>query len=123
MFAIYVRSTRAIRYAIALTHGYKAMETRTRNVLKRLIGQRVAVIETGRGKAAIVGYLNIDSCDYIEKERFDKMHMFHCVPSGSKYDCKKGSGKYCYWVSDPVPCDPFPVPENAIKHGRSYCEF
>jgi len=123
MHAIYVRSTRSIRYAIALVQGYKVMETRTRNVLKSLIGKRVAVIETGRGKSMIVGYINIDKYEYIEKEQFDKMYMFHCVPAGSKYDCKKGSGKYCYWVSNPIPCEPYPVPENAVKHGRSWCEF
>lgn len=122
MKAIYVNSS-GVNYARAIVQGYKLFETRSKNVLQPLIGERVAVIITGRGHARVIGYVTITDRVYVGYNLFRSMYNCHLVPLGSKYDCIPGSGKYCYSLKDPEVCDPYPVPENVVRHGRTWCEW
>ena len=124
MFGIYVHQNR-VRYADLIVEGYKPVETRTRNMLKNLIGQRVAVIRTRDGKPAdIVGYVTINRAEYHTRDELDSdaMRLWQTlIPPGSRYDCT-GAGKWCYYLSrpekldTPVRLDDIPV----IRKTRSY---
>lgn len=124
MYGIYVQSTRAIDYAIALVSGYKPLESRTRDVFKSLdLSQELAVIRTGRGrKPEIVGYITMEPGYHVTPEQFHRMYAGHLVPPGSKYDTDE-RGKWLYKVTSWRRLDmPVELPEH-INHGRSYTEF
>lgn len=119
---IYVNSKK-VPYARLIIDGKKIYETRTRNVLRSLIGRRIAIVETGKGSPAIIGFVTIDGADYFEHEAFERIRSLTCIPAGGAYD-DLGKGKWCYKLSDPVKLDrPIPLPQDAVRHGRSWCEF
>ena len=123
MIGIFVNEN-GVRYAYAIVHGYKTIETRNRNMLSALIGKRVAVIRTKRNcNPLVVGYVTIESCFFCKANDFGKIWKEHLIPTGSQYDCNNGRGKWCYRLSDAEKCDPFELPSSAIRHGRSWCEF
>lgn len=120
---MFVNEDGGVRYAWAIVHGNKKAETRTRDMLKRLVGQRVAVIRTRRGKnPEVVGFVTITRKEFVKKEDFAGLFNLHLVPPGSGRDCTR-SGKWFYYLEDPEPCDPYPLPADAVRHGRSWCEF
>lgn len=85
----------------------KLVETRERNTLKSLVGQRVGIIRTGRGKAMLVGYVTIkDVIVYETVEAFRADEARHKVKAGSKYDIKPNGKKYGYVLEKPVRCEP-----------------
>lgn len=123
MYAIYVNEPGCIPYARLIAEAYKTLETRSRNVFKQIIGERVAIIRTSRhSQPTVVGYATISKADYISREEFQQLFSKHLVPPGSKFDCK-GAGKWCYTMTNARPCEPYPLPQNRINHGRSYTEF
>ena len=122
MYGIFVNS-RGVPYALAIAGGYKRAETRARDMLRRLIGQRVAVIETGKGKApAVVGYVTITGAEFIPADKFDSYRELTLIPPGSRYDCH-GRGKWLYYLAGAELCQRYELPADAVRHGRSYCEF
>lgn len=122
MYGVYVNENGCIRYARMIVSGYKPIETRTRNMLKSLIGERVAIVRTRRGKnPMVVGYATIDRAVFHTKAELENMRNLTLIPEGSAYDCKR-TGKWCYYMVGAEECEPYPLPER-INHGRSYCEF
>ena len=122
MYGIYVNENGCVPYAKAIVQRYKPIETRNRNMLKSLIGERVAVVRTKRGKQPmVVGHATIFKTEFHTQEELDTMRNMTLIPEGSQYDCK-GKGKWCYYMVDAEECEPYPLPER-INHGRSYCEF
>ena len=92
-------------------------------MLKNLIGKRVAIIRTCRGKnPVIVGYVTIDKAWFCPAYDFDKYRDKTMIPAGSAYDCNT-RGKWFYELSNPEECPAYDLPQNAVRHGRSYCEF
>lgn len=123
MKAIFVNENGCVPYAHALVQGYKTDETRSRDMLSALVGERVAVARTKRGKAPlVVGYVTITEKTFCNAEDFAALYNRHLVPSGSAYDAR-GKGKWLYHVADPEECTPYPLPSSAVRHGRSWCEF
>lgn len=125
MKAMYVHqlSRQGVPYADAIVQAYKSIETRSRNMLKALVGERVAVVRTVSGKVpVVVGYVTVVAASFCPATDFDKYFNQHLVPSGSVYDCR-GKGKWFYHLANAETCEPFQVPASAIKHGRSWCEF
>jgi len=123
MYGIFVNDDGPVKYAEAIVTGRKPVETRSRNMLKRLYGQRVAIIQTGKNKApTIIGYATITAAFHYPKEYMDNIRYHTLIPAGSKYD-SDSRGKWCYWMSWPEACKPYSLPGNAVRHGRSYCEF
>ena len=123
MKAMFVNEDGGIRYAAAIVQGYKPIETRTKNMLAELVGERVAVIRTRRGKApTVLGYVDVVSSAHRNGKWLDENRDKTLIPAGSKYDVN-GWAKWCYFLENPAPCDPYPLPENAVRHGRSWCEF
>ena len=116
-------SHQGVKYADAIADGIKPVETRSRNMLQALVGERVAIVRTMRGKApTVMGYVTVCSATFKPWEWMDANRDLTLIPSGSKYDCT-GRGEWCYFLRDAERCDPFPLPPSAIRHGRSWCEF
>ena len=112
-----------IPYADAIAAGIKPVETRSRDMLRRLMGERVAIVKTVRGKRpAVVGFCDIVRADFCPLSAWDRVRDIALIPPGSAFDCK-GRGKWCYWIENAERVKPYPLPENAVRHGRSWCEF
>lgn len=110
-------------YVEEIMRGNKTMETRSKNMLRALVGERVAVVRTGRGKKpTVVGTVYISDAEFIPADLWDMYREDTLVPWGSKHDCR-GKGKWGYILEAPQECVPYPLPENAVRHGRSWCEF
>lgn len=123
MFGIFVNENGCIAYARAIVMGLKPIETRNRNMLKSLVDKRVAIIRTRRGKSPmIVGYATITEAVFHTREEMEALRGLTLIPEGSEYDCK-GHGKWCYYLTNPEACEPYPLPKDRVNHGRSYCEF
>ena len=123
MKGIFVRELPGgIPYASAIVHGHKPIETRSRRMLSGCVGDRVAVIRTGRGSPVVVGYVKIVRESFCPADRFESFRDLTLIPPGSKFDCR-GRGKWFYWLSRPEWCKPYPLPAGAIRHGRSWAEW
>ena len=93
--------------------GIKTIETREKNTLKSLVGQRVGIIRTGCGKATLRGYVTIsDVIIYDSVEKFRDDETKHKVAAGSKYDIKKK--KHGYILINPERCEPILVTTKGI---------
>lgn len=120
--AMYVHDTKETPYAMQIVKGLKFIETRTRNVLKRFVGERVLVIRTRSGHPAeIIGEVTIINARFYNAEELNTMRNLTRIPEGSKYDCT-GNGKWCYWMADPEEyTKPIPLSEcNVISRTMSY---
>jgi hypothetical protein len=120
MKGIFVNENEA-PFANWIVQGWKTIETRSRNMLKPLVGERVAIVRTKRGeKPVVIGVVKITDSfrDDVRFFREDTM-----IPVGSKYDTGM---RWMYVLEDPAPISPdswYPLPENAVRHGRSWCEW
>ena len=122
MKGIFVNESGCIPYAMALVHGYKAIETRSRRMLSECVGERVAVIRTGRGSPVIVGYVKIVWETFCPADQFEYYRDSTLIPPGSRYDVH-GKGKWFYLIAHPETCNPYPLPAGVTRHGRSWCEW
>lgn len=122
MKAVFINECGSLRYASRVADGIKTIETRSRDMLKNLIGERVAIVRTGRGPAQVIGYVRIVNKVFCYRPFFQTLYPLHLVPPGSKHDCR-GAGKWCYILEGAEKCEPYSIPENAVRHGRVWCEF
>lgn len=123
MCGIFVNENGCIRYAELIVNGYKTIETRSRNMLKALVGKRVAIVRTRRGKLPmVVGYADITGSCFCPPSMYEQYRDQTLVPVGSKYDVS-GKGKWFYYLENAEKCDPFPLPQAATRHGLSWCEY
>ena len=124
MKGIFVNSNGCIPYAKAIVKGIKPIETRNKNMLASCIGHTVAVIETRRGKnPTVVGYVDIVFAELKSGEWLDAHRDLTLIPKGSAYD-NHGRAKWCYFLDNFRECKlPYSLPTNAVRHGRSWCEF
>ena len=101
----------------------KPWETRTRNMLRALVGQRSYLAETGNGRplvrcSAVIG----DPLVIRSREDWELYREACGIPAGSDYDWHPWTRtKYLYPLLDVVACDPFRPPEG-IRHGRTWME-
>ena len=94
--------------------GLKVVETRDTASLTCYVGRRVGLIQTGKGKARLMGYATItEEICYNSVDEFRADEDRHCVLKGSKYDIK--DIKYGYVLSDVVACNPMYVLSTGIK--------
>lgn len=129
MKGMFVNESGGVHYALMLAHGLKTIETRNRDMLSALVGERVAVIRTRHGKTPqIVGYVTITRKAFCKAEDFDKyfenrVNGSHFVLPQSRFYPHDGRGKWFYFCEEAEACAPCAIPENAVRHGRSWCEF
>lgn len=102
----------------------KTLETRSRDMLSRFVGQRVILAETRQG-----GYLALYSVvirsarDIRSREQWEALRPLHRVPVGNIYDWKPGTRvKWVYELSGLRRLHPFLVPEG-VRHGRTWMEY
>lgn len=119
---IYVHDTHCTPYATAIAQGIKPIETRTRDVLGRFVGEKVLIIRTRNGHPAdVVGQAVIASKRFYSASELDDMRDQTLIPPGSKYDCQ-GRGKWGYTMTDqilystPIPLSAYTI----ISKTRSY---
>ena len=120
MYGMFVNCRKAPFVSLMLDK-CKRDETRSRNTLKPLIGQRVALIETGtrkrpfiRGYATITGAVQVSYDDTAAR----KAAGIYNTP----YDIKPGVFKWFYRLADVEGTTPYSLPEH-VNHGRAYTEF
>lgn len=124
MYGMFVNDNGCVHYALLLACGIKTIETRNRNMLSALVGQRVAIVRTHREKnPTVVGYVTITGSMFCNAEDFSKYENQHYVMPGSKYAPRDGKGKWFYFCENAKICDHYPLPKDAVRHGRSWCEF
>ena len=112
-----------VHYADAIVGGYKTIETRSRNMLRALVGDRVAVVSTSRKRRPmVVGYVDIVGAEYCPADKFDAYRDQTLIPAGSRYDVS-GRGKWFYHLQNAQKIEPRPLPLSALRHGLSWCEF
>lgn len=117
-----------VLYAHLIVSGKKLIETRTKNMLLPLVGERVAVVGTRKGKAPmVIGFVNVQNYCFCPVTMLEMWRSETMIPKGDTYDNlgkRDGrQGKWFYELFNAEPCDPFPLPANAVRHGRSWCEF
>lgn len=113
-------------YSTYIVNGKKTVETRTKDVLGSLKGERIAIIRTKKGEqATVVGYVRISRYGKLTGQWLNENRNKTFIPVGSTHDIDNRSdvGKYCYFLEDAKPCDHFPLPKNVVRHGRSWVEF
>lgn len=96
-----VRNEKKNRYADWIVDGKKYYETRPSPSLNPHVGERLAVIRTGEGKAVAIGEVTIGKpIKVTTEEEFKKLQSKHLVPMDSKFSF---SGvKYLYPMLKPV---------------------
>ena len=105
--------------------GKKKYETRTRDMLRSLIGQRVLLAETGHGRPVVRCSAVIRSHSVITDRNYWTYFIRKdaCIPAGSRYDWQPDTSvKHIYALSDVAPVPPFPVPDG-VRHGRVWMEL
>ena len=116
-------SRNGVKYADAIVDGLKPIETRTRNMLGGLEGERVAIVRTMSGSVpTVIGYADLVRYEFCPYCLFEMYRNETLIPPGSRYDVS-GRGKWFYHMANPERCEPYPLPSSAIRHGRSWCEF
>ena len=107
-------------YARWIVEGRKWFETRSRNMLKNLAYERIAIVRTKRGEPPmVVGYAFMWGYGYEDRPwLYRELTM---IPEGSKHDTR--SGRWFYGLAHAEKCEPYPLHANAIRHGRSWCEW
>ena len=103
----------------------KVYETRTRNMLRSLAGQRVFLAETGRGRPPLVRCSAVIGEPVVACSRsaWAALRRSACIKRGSAFDWQPGTKKkYLYPLSDVQPCVPFTPPEG-VRHGRVWMEY
>lgn len=106
---------KSINYTDLILDGEKTVETRRTNSLKSLIGKRVGIIRTGKGKAMLVGYVTISGMKVYENEKvFREDYDRHFVPRGNTYDITADGVKYGYILENPERCTPVGVTAKGI---------
>lgn len=97
----------------------KAYETRNHDMLRELVGHRCAIIRTGYGKPMVVGYADVTGSFTSDNEIDRRAAMIY----GTCYDCKPHTKKHFYRLENAEACKPYPLPDDAIRHGRSWAEW
>lgn len=105
---------RAQPFTDQILSGQKTIETRRTNSLRPYIGQRVGIIRTGKGKAMLVGFMDIGMpVFYATKEEFRADFGRHLVGDKGQFRFRRG-GKFGYPVSNVTRCEPVPVKSRGI---------
>lgn len=94
--------------------GRKTIETRNTPSLRPYLGKRVGLVQTGCGKALLVGFATITEEIVIrDREHFALLAPIHCINDKMPEYAFKNI-KYCYALSDVERIDPVPVSSRGI---------
>lgn len=108
-------------YTTLILAALKTLETRFKPTLRPFIGQRVAIIRTGKGPAAIVGTVDIVAEEWIPRASFWNFESQHLVPRGSACDVGTRAGKWAYRLENPRPLpEPIVIGSQYYTGNRTY---
>ena len=103
-----------VPYTGLILAGLKTLETRRTNSLKSHAGERVALVRTGVGQAAVVGLVTLGAPWVCRTRAMWRRYRYcHRVPLGSRHDWD-GRPRYMYAVIGAWPCEPVPVASRGI---------
>ena len=105
--------------------GAKIYETRNKNTLKSLIGKRVYIAETGKGKRPIIKCIaTIDSVLIIDNfEDYNNLRDETMIEKNSVFDWKQETKrKYLYKLSNIEKISAF-IPKEGKRHGFVWMEY
>ena len=126
MFAFFIHDTAKEPYTELIFSKAKTLETRNIDTLGKLVGHFCLIIRTRSGhKPELVGSCVITRKQYIASWEWEAYRDETCVPVGSSYEPKPGSGKWAYTIEQATPFDaPRPLDDfRVIRHGRSIAEM
>ena len=123
MFVVWINSSSA-PFMDDIGALLKRLETRNRDMLGFLVGQRVILAESKNGQRLARYSVVIRSARQVfSRDEWDALRPLHRVPVGNQYDWKPGTKvKYLYELSDLRRIRPFRVPEG-IPRGRTGTEI
>lgn len=119
-YGFYINTARA-PFTAQIFSGAKLYETRTRNMLRSLIGKTVHIIETGRGKPMIVGRATISGAELVPYSNQEKRHQAQII--GTSYDIKPDGAKWFYKLDNVERLTPSTLPVTRENHGRSWASW
>ena len=126
MYPIVFINCSVFPFVLWILSGLKLFETRNRDTLKKLVGRRVMLAETGKGKKPIVKCIaTIDYVIRIDNYKQWKKYRKQCrIVPGSAFDWAKGKTKYkyLYHLTDIEKIPEFNPPEG-FRHGRVWMEY
>lgn len=105
--------------------GKKLYETRNRNTLQKLIGKKVYLVETGKHKKPLVrcSCLIVEGFTIDNKGDYETFRKAAKIKRGSVYDFIPGKRKTFYKLEKVQSVPAFPLPDNIIRHGRTWAEL
>lgn len=111
-------------FVFAIMSGMKLFETRTRNTLKSLIGKRVFLAETGKGKPVVKCLATIDYMVRVDNYKTWIQYRKQCfIKPRTLFDWSHGTRyKYLYHLTDIQPVPEF-IPPEGFRHGRTWMEY
>lgn len=115
--AIYIHDTKSIPYAMYVALAYKTIETRTRDMLGRFVGENVLIIRTRSShESDVIGTVTISEKHFYSASELEDLRNKTLIPPGSKYDCH-GRGKWGYTLINPVMFSkPIPLSAYTVEH-------
>lgn len=107
-----------------IMNGTKVYETRTRNTLGNLLGERVLLAETGHGKPTVRCSARIECIISVHvPEYWERYRKYLGIDSGSRYDWHPDTRiKWLYRLTDVRQVEPF-TPDLGRRHGRVWAEY
>jgi hypothetical protein len=105
MIGINVRTDKGagVDYAGAILAGEKTLESRATDSLRPWVGQRVAIVRTGVGRAHAIGTVRIVAGWKVPAPIFRMLEPHHLVPQYSQFDVPRGGDKWVYLLAEPHP--------------------
>ena len=102
----------------------KLYETRTRDMLRSVVGRRVLLAETGTGKSPVCRCSAVIGPPVVVRSRdaWERLRSACCIPPGSAYDWTSDTKvKYLYPLRNVTACRLF-TPPKGVRHGRTYMD-
>lgn len=108
-----------------IINGNKIYETRSVNSLRSLVGKRVLICQTGKGKSMVRCSARIVNAFPVSSfHEWDMFRDYTCVRSDSTYEWKPGTKvKWLYELSSVI-IESVPFhPADGVRHGRVWMEY
>ena len=122
-YGIFINDDGPVMFTKEIIKLRKPIETRSRNVFKQLIGKEVYLISTSKKRSPhVVGWCKIAKVEFKTAAWLNDHRDLTKIPVGTAYDVSDG-GKFCYYLENVESFGAYALPADAIRHGRSWCEF
>lgn len=116
---------RSVPYVEKIMNLSKIYETRSVNSLRSLVGKRVLICETGKGKSMVRCSARIVNAFPVRSAyEWDMFREYTCVPVGSEYDWQPDTKVKWLYELDSILIESVPFhPAEGKRHGRVWMEY